>query len=132
MSKTDINSHSGSGNIGKPIELRHTGQNMAVVDLSVAMTVGYGQRQHTVWTVITVWGKAAERLAQYAKKGDMVVWSGAVYNVEEWERNGEKRKKHFFEIGASGQINFYSRGERDDSGGGQESSRQETQSEEGW
>ena len=109
MGKTDINSHCGSGRIGKDISLRHTTSGKSVCDISVAMNVGYGERQQTVWTKLTVWGKQAEFLAQYAKKGDAIMWSGGQYMTSEFDGKDGKVKTHYFEMGMGSQVNLMSK-----------------------
>jgi len=116
MSKADISNFTGSANLTHDPDSRTTPKGTTVTDLRIAQNVGYGQYQSTVFTVLTVWGKNAEFLAQYAKKGDKVFFSGAQYKVKEWEdREGNKRKTHYFELQQSGQIELYSK----DRGGSQ-------------
>jgi len=107
MSKQDLNSHCGTGRVGKEIELRHTKNNgTPVCDVSVAMNVGFGERQTTVWTRLTVWGKQAEFLAEYVSKGDLLAWTGAQYRVEGFQgSDGEEKKVHYFELNQGSQIN---------------------------
>ena len=118
----DINNFTGTGRIGKDVKARHTTGNKstAVCDVSVAMTVGWGERQSTVWIRLTVWGKQAEFLGQYAQKGDLVIWSGAIFKIDEYQdSNGEKKKTHYFEIGQSGMVNLVSKQRQDSSHDGE-------------
>jgi single-stranded DNA-binding protein len=73
------------------------------------MNVGYGAKQKPVWTRLTVWGKQAEFICQYGKKGDMVVWSGGQYMIEEFNGNNGLIKTHYFELGQSAQLNLLSK-----------------------
>ena len=119
----DINCFNGTGRLGKDALTRHTtGQKpTAVCDLSVAMTIGWGDRQTTLWTRITVWGKQAEFLGKYAKKGDLVIWSGATYKVDKYtDKDGQEKTTHFFEVGQGGMVNLVSKQRQDSSHDGEE------------
>jgi len=109
MSKTDINCHCGTGRLGKMPELRQTANGKSVTDLAVAMTVGYGERQSTVWTKLTVWGKSAEFLCEYANVGDLIAWQNAEYRTDEFMGKEDKMVKvHYFECSMGSQINLIS------------------------
>lgn len=124
MGKQSLNSHTGSGNIGRDIEVRYTQSGTAVCDVSVAMNIGFGQRQKSIWLRLTVWGKQAEFLAQYAKKGDLIAWEGAEYNIDEFEKeNGSKSKTHYFQVGQSGKVILLGGGGGKDQGGGEPAGR---------
>lgn len=108
MSKMDINNHCGTGRLGKDPELRFTPKGTPVCDCSIAINAGFGRNQKTIWTRLTIWGKQGEFIGTNGKKGDMLMWSGAQFMVEEFDgRDGEKKKTHFFEVGQSGQVNLF-------------------------
>lgn len=136
MSKVDLNCHCGSGNLWKKPELRHVGdKNTPLVDLMVAMTVGFGSKQKTVWTKVQVWGKQAEIVAQYAEKGDKIFWTGATYEVDEYKnREGEDKRTHYFTCGMGSLVNIESKASkqsredgRDDAGHDEHMRNQEQQ-----
>lgn len=64
------------GRIGKDAELKSTktGENFAV--FSVACDVGYGKNKSTVWVDCAIFGKRAESLAPWLKKGTAVTVFG--------------------------------------------------------
>lgn len=64
-----------AGNLGKDAELRQAGGS-SVLNFSIATISGYGDRKQTNWVNCAVWGKRAEALAQYLKKGDKVTAVG--------------------------------------------------------
>ena len=62
------------GNLGRDVELRYTPGGAAVATLSLATAEVWndksGQRQErTEWHRIILWGKQAEALQEYLKKG---------------------------------------------------------------
>lgn len=65
-----------AGRLGKDAVLRRTQQGDAALGFSVAVDDGYGQNKRTLWFECTVWGKRAEALEQYLKKGTAVAVSG--------------------------------------------------------
>ena len=84
------------GYVGRDAELRYTSSNTAVASFSVATSEKYkdrsGEKQEkTTWFTCTMWGKFAESVSQYVKKGGLVYVSGAV-SVREYDTNaGEHR-----------------------------------------
>lgn len=65
-----------AGRLGKDAVLRRTQQGDPVLGFSVAVDDGYGENKRTLWFECSVWGKRAEALAQYLKKGTAVAVSG--------------------------------------------------------
>lgn len=85
------------GNLGKDAELRYTPNGAAVAKFSMATTETWndkqGQRQErTEWHYCDVWGKTAESLAEYLKKGKQVYVQGRLQTDEYTDRDGVKRK----------------------------------------
>ncbi len=69
------------GNLGKDPEMRYTPNGSAVTSLSVATNRTYsdsaGQKvKETTWFRVSVWGKQAESVNNYLKKGSMVLVEG--------------------------------------------------------
>jgi single-strand DNA-binding protein len=84
-----------SGRLGIDPELRHTNGGTPVVNLSVANNrlVKVGDTRETVadWFKITVFGRDAEIIAQYAKKGSALVFNGRLQNEKWLDRDGVER-----------------------------------------
>lgn len=72
-----------SGNLGKDAELRATKNGDLLLQFSVAMNSGYGERKATTWVRCTLFGKRAESLKPYLTKGQQVVVSGEAA-LHEW------------------------------------------------
>ena len=100
------------GNLGKDPELRYTPGGQPTASFSLATTERWndksGKRQeHTEWHNIVAWGKLAELVNQYLKKGRSAYIEGRI-NTRSWDdRDGNKKYKT--EIVAS-QVHFLSSG----------------------
>lgn len=66
-----------AGNLGGDAEVRYTPNGSAVLQFSVAMSSGYGDKKKTDWVRVSMWGKVAESsLKDFLKKGTAVFVSG--------------------------------------------------------
>jgi len=80
------------GNLGRDPEMRYTPGGQAVTNLSVATNRRYttsdGQQvEETAWFRVSVWGRQAETVHQYLKKGRQVLVEGRLVPDE----NGNPR-----------------------------------------
>ena len=80
-----------TGRLGKDSEERFLANGTPVLNFSVASDVGFGERKHTVWVECAIFGKRAESLAPYLKKGLAVTIAGDG-DLREWESNGKTGK----------------------------------------
>lgn len=85
------------GNLGRDAELRYTPGGAAVAKFSVATTEVWndksGQRQErTEWHNIDLWGKQAETLQEYLRKGKQIYLEGRLQTDEYTDKEGVKRK----------------------------------------
>ncbi|OPX54052.1 single-stranded DNA-binding protein [Oceanospirillum multiglobuliferum] len=87
------------GKLGKDIDLKYTQSGKAVGSVSIASTRDFkdanGNRE-TDWINLVFWGKTAETVANYFKKGDEILVVGRlqVRNYEDQQGN----KKYITEI----------------------------------
>lgn len=86
------------GNLGADPELRMTGSGQAVLNMRLATTENYLDRnkvkqESTEWHNVVVWGKRAEALAKILSKGARVLVEGSLRTTsyEPKDRPGEKR-----------------------------------------
>lgn len=82
------------GNITRDPELRYTASGMAVCNFTLAVSRGYGEKEKTAFIDITCWGKTAEAVQNYTKKGSKVLISG--FHVQDkWtdKVTGQERTK---------------------------------------
>lgn len=82
------------GNIGKEPEIKQIGENK-VAQFSLACSDSYTNKggekvENTEWVNIVVWGKLAEIVEKYVKKGDKIYVSGKLH-TRSYESNGEKK-----------------------------------------
>ena len=86
------------GNLGRDPELRYTPGGQAVATFSLATTERYndrsGQRQErTEWHNVVAWGKLAELVNQYLKKGRSAYIEGRITTRSWDDKDGNKRYK---------------------------------------
>jgi single-strand DNA-binding protein len=84
------------GKLGKDPELRYTPGGQPVASFSLATTERWtdknGQRQdRTEWHNIVVWGKLAELVNQYLKKGRSAYIEGRITNRSWDDKDGNKK-----------------------------------------
>jgi single-strand DNA-binding protein len=70
-----------AGNLGKDPEMRYTPSGQAVTNFNVATNRQYttsdgNQVKETIWFRVSTWGKTAETMNQYLKKGSKVLVEG--------------------------------------------------------
>ncbi len=80
------------GNLGRDPEMRYTPSGQAVTNLNVATNRRYTnssgeQVEETVWFRVSVWGRQAETVHQYLRKGRQVLVEGRLVADE----NGNPR-----------------------------------------
>lgn len=85
-----MNNWNFTGNLGRDAETRHTPSGDAVVQFSVAVKSGYGEKAQTTWARCAMWGKRGEEVAPYLTKGAQVAISGEV-TLREYEKDGQTR-----------------------------------------
>jgi single-strand DNA-binding protein len=71
-----------SGRLGKDAEIKHIGTN-TVINFSIGVSVGYGDKKETVWVDCAKWGEKTG-VAAYLKKGTQVVAIGEG-GIRKWE-----------------------------------------------
>lgn len=84
--------------LGRDVELRLTSSGTAAASMSGAVGKKYNDKESTTWLNLKAFGKTAEILAQYAKKGSQLAVV-CEYSVNEWEnKEGQKVKTPEFLI----------------------------------
>lgn len=82
------------GNLTKDPELRYTpGSNLPVVRTGIAVNRKYKDKEEVMFVDLVVFGKLAETLNTYAKKGTQLLVEGRL-SQNTWEQDGQKRSKH--------------------------------------
>lgn len=87
-----------AGNLGADPDLRHTQSGQAVLNLRMATTEPYFDREgekkeRTDWHNVHIWGKRAEGLASFLRKGSTILVEGRLQTSSYDDREGVKRYK---------------------------------------
>ena len=80
------------GRLGKDPELKYTPNSKAVLELSLATTEKYKDKEETEWHTVIFWNKQAETLNKYLQKGSLLYVEGK-NKTRSWEKDGQKRYK---------------------------------------
>jgi single-strand DNA-binding protein len=86
------------GNLGADPELRYTQGGQAVLNLRLATTESYLDRnkvrqERTDWHNVVVWGKRGEALAKFLAKGSTIFIEGGLRTSSYDDKDGKKRYK---------------------------------------
>lgn len=87
-----INTITIQGRLTNDPELRYVGSGKAVVKFSIANETGYGDKKKTSYPTFVAWEKKAEYIANYAKKGTMVVIQGTYGENAYTDKEGKSRR----------------------------------------
>ena len=69
--------------VGRDAEVRYAPSGVAILNVTVANNIGFGDKQQTLWIRVVVFGKRAEgQLQNYLKKGQQVFVSGELSQSE--------------------------------------------------
>lgn len=81
------------GRLGRDPELRFGKDGKPIANFSVATDYGRDENKKTSWHNVVCFGTLAENVTQSIGKGSRVIVSGRL-DVSEYEKDGEKKKKH--------------------------------------
>lgn len=112
------------GNLGKDADLRFSAQGKPVLAFSVAVQVGYGDKAHTDWWDVKMFGERGEKVAQYLTKGTNVFVEGRI-EKRTWQSD-DGVKHNAVDLIASDVVLLGSR--QGGAGGSQNSGRPQQQS----
>ena len=81
-----------TGTVGRDAEVRYTPSGLAVLSVTVANNIGFGDKQQTLWIRVALFGKRAEgNLQNYLKKGQQVFVSGELSQNEYKANDGSMK-----------------------------------------
>lgn len=106
------------GNITRDPEVRYTPKGTAVTDISLAINRTYTlddgeRREETTYVDVTYWGRQAEVIGEYMKKGRPIYVEGRL-QLDQWEDKTTGQSRSRLKVVGD---NFQFLGGRDDSGG---------------
>ena len=85
-----MNNWNFTGNVGKS-DMRYLPSGEGILQFSVAVSSGYGDKKQTTWANCALFGKRGEAVAQYVQKGVQVGVSGEV-TLRPWtDKEGQQR-----------------------------------------
>tara|TARA_R110000744_G_scaffold136983_4_gene247323 strand:- start:222 stop:695 length:474 start_codon:yes stop_codon:yes gene_type:complete len=115
------------GNVGQDGQVKEVGKdNTLVLNFSVAVKTGYGQRAETLWVQCAIWGDRAEKLEQYITKGTKLVVKGEVTPEAYENKDGDlvaQLRMNVSDFSFAGGKEDGGGGDRSSSGGGRGRSR---------
>lgn len=82
-----------SGNVGKDPEMKYFDSGKVVANFPLAVSIYDREKKEnkTVWFKCAIWGKKAEFVGEYIKKGSKVIVSGSIYFEEFKDKDGNQR-----------------------------------------
>jgi len=99
------------GRLTRDMEFSVSGSGKAFGKFALAVDDGWGENKHTSFFDVTIFGKTAEALRAYLKKGKQIGLAGSL-KQEQWQtKDGEKRSRVVV-IGRDIQLIGGDRGER--------------------
>ena len=103
------------GNLGRDPEVRYTGDNRAIANVTVATSDSWtdkeGQRQErTEWHRVAIFGKLAEVVEKYLKKGDSVYFEGRIQTRKWTDNQGQERYTTEVVVDQRGQMVMLGKG----------------------
>lgn len=107
------------GNITRDPEVRYTPKGTAVTDISLAINRNFTgddgeRREETTFVDITFWGRQAEVIGEYMKKGRPLYVEGRL-QLDTWEDKASGQQRSRLKVVGE---NFQFLGSREDGGGG--------------
>ncbi|MAV64630.1 MAG: hypothetical protein CMG00_05515 [Candidatus Marinimicrobia bacterium] len=88
MHKKSLNRVVLVGRAGKDPEVRATKDGVLVVCFSLATNEVRAKKEHTEWHNIVAWGKLAEFVEEYIKKGQLICIEGSIYTRKWTDKKG--------------------------------------------
>lgn len=83
-----------TGTVARDAEVRYLQSGAAILTVTIANNVGFGDKQKTNWVRCNVWGKRAEgQLVNFLKKGQQVFVSGEL-TLNEYQANDGTTKSN--------------------------------------
>lgn len=91
-----LNRWTGIGHLGQDPELRSTGGGQSVASLRLATTDRYKDKEgkwidRTEWHSVVVWGRTAENVAKFCKKGKQIYVEGRLATRKWQDKEGKDR-----------------------------------------
>ena len=79
------------GRLGKDPDSRFTDSGKAIANFSMACTEKWGGEEHTEWVRVVAFGKLAEIIGEYLKKGGLIFLSGKMQTRKWTDKEGQDK-----------------------------------------
>src|SRR3569832_916532 len=73
-----MNTGTFAGYLGRDAEAKAVPSGKTVINFSIGVSTGWGDKKSTLWVSCALWGERGEKLAQYLTKGSAVTVTGDV------------------------------------------------------
>lgn len=81
------------GNLTRDPELRYVSSGKAVVEFTVAVNEGFGEKRTTQFIRVVAWDKLAEAVADNSRKGNRVIIEGKLTSDTWKDKEGRSREQ---------------------------------------
>jgi len=91
---SSLNAFCFTGRAGRDPEIRHLDSGVAVTRTLVALNLRprKGEEQPPIWVEVAMWGKRAQGIADYVRKGDLLAIHGELQPPDAWiDQQGNAR-----------------------------------------
>jgi len=75
------------GRVGRDGDIKYLETGTAILNFSIAVNQGYGEKKYTEWVKVAVFGKQAEQLSKLLSVGALVQVQAQSFKVEKWTTN---------------------------------------------
>jgi len=79
------------GRVGGDPQTRETGKGETVANISLATNSGYGDNEKTDWHRVTFFGKIADTVSEYVKKGQELYVEGRISYSKYTDKSGVEK-----------------------------------------
>ena len=88
------------GHLTRDPELSYTTNQTAICKFGLAVNHKFGEREEVCFVDVTAWGKQAEAVQKYCRKGDALLVEGRL-TLDRWQdKQGQNRSKHSITMSA--------------------------------
>lgn len=80
----DLSSYAFTGRLGADAQVKKTSNGKTYMEMSVAVTTGYGDYKKTLWIKVKQWGERVNNIASIFTKGVLISACGEP-SINEWD-----------------------------------------------
>ena len=80
----DLSSYAFTGRLGADAQIKRTPNGKSYMEMSVAVTTGYGEYKKTLWIKVKQWGERVNNIVGIFTKGALITACGEP-SINEWD-----------------------------------------------